>query len=159
MTKMNGGHGVSTTQAQGQEQYERFGRRGEVARFHYDYRDLDGELFSTVANKLAVCRERRDAWLEKKRNLLDRVYHEWRPQGGQMLCVRCRSGNPFLGCTASLEYAAGDITLNSGYWDCECIKQYIHPKSEDACLRCQTRQEDQPDSRADEVKALGTEAA
>ena len=151
MTVMNDSRGVSTTQTLGQEQYEKFrlGRVGMV--FQYDFRDKDGELFTTVAPKLKTCRERRDAWLEKKNDLLNRSHHEWRPQEAQMLCVRCRSGNPFLGCTASLEYRVGDITLNSGYWDCECIEQYIHPKADYACLRCQSKRDDQPDSRANEV--------
>ena len=32
----------------------------------YDYRDSDGELFSTVASTLGLARMRRDAWLGKK---------------------------------------------------------------------------------------------
>lgn len=65
MTKMTR-NGVTTTNGLGQEQYEKFrlGRVGMV--FQYDYRHTDGELFSTVAQKLRTCRERRDAWLAAK---------------------------------------------------------------------------------------------
>lgn len=33
----------------------------------YDFRDWDGELFSTVAPSLEEAERRRDKWLEKKR--------------------------------------------------------------------------------------------
>ena len=52
----------------GQEKYETFTARvnGRVCKYvQYDYRGVDGKLFSTVASKLETCRARRDAWLVK----------------------------------------------------------------------------------------------
>lgn len=57
--------GVST--CTGGEKYEKFYSR--IARknlYQYDYRHIDGKLFSTVAPSLKVCRARRDAWLDKQ---------------------------------------------------------------------------------------------
>lgn len=34
--------------------------------YQYDYRDTEGELFSTVAKSLEECRKKRDEWLSKK---------------------------------------------------------------------------------------------
>lgn len=55
----------------GEERYVYFNltprprRKGRYCQ--YDYRDpSDGELFSTVAPTLEICRERRDEWLKKK---------------------------------------------------------------------------------------------
>ena len=45
------------------------------------------------------------------------------------------------------------IVLNGNYWDCECEKDYIRPKSKPECFICNTCEDDQPDSRADEVAA------
>lgn len=61
---------VSTCQA-GQENYMYFNLMPRLRRksryCQYDYRDAqDGELFSTVAPTLEICRERRDEWLKKK---------------------------------------------------------------------------------------------
>lgn len=55
----------------GQEQYEEYYssayRTGRGAKFvQYDYRTPEGKLFSTVARTLDHCRNRRDAWLERK---------------------------------------------------------------------------------------------
>lgn len=61
--------GVTTTKALGQEQYEPFTRKvGRKSKkyVHYDYRHIDGELFSCVKPTLDDCRAARDAWLEKK---------------------------------------------------------------------------------------------
>ncbi len=63
-------NGVSTCQA-GQENYVYFnlmpGLRRKSRYCQYDYRDAqDGELFSTVAPTLEICRERKDEWLKKK---------------------------------------------------------------------------------------------
>ena len=61
-------NGVSTTQAKGQEQYTRFVAgvfRGTIY-YQYDYRDTDGELFSTVAKSLEECHRQRDEWVNKK---------------------------------------------------------------------------------------------
>ena len=68
MTKMTI-NGVSTTTTPGQEQYEfyhsGFGRKRRK-RCQYDYRDMDGELFSCVRDTLDECRKERDAWLQKR---------------------------------------------------------------------------------------------
>lgn len=68
MTKMTV-NGVSTTTTPGQEQYEfyysGFGRKRRK-RCQYDYRDMDGELFSCVRATLEECRKERDAWLQKR---------------------------------------------------------------------------------------------
>lgn len=49
---------------------------------------------------------------------------------------------------------------NPDYWDCECEDNYIRPKqktgadqSKFECLTCGASEDDQPDSRADEVAA------
>ena len=68
MTKMTV-NGVSTTTTPGQEQYEYFpagfGRKRRMW-CQYDYRDMDGELFSCVRATLEECRKERDAWLQKR---------------------------------------------------------------------------------------------
>lgn len=46
----------------------------------------------------------------------------------------------------------GDITLNLEYWDCECCEDYIHSIKEIYCDRCNTFEEDSPNSREDEIK-------
>lgn len=57
----------------GEERYEqfthRFVRRGSTY-FQYDYRDFDGELFSTVAPTLERCRTLRDQWKNRKTQLI-----------------------------------------------------------------------------------------
>jgi hypothetical protein len=61
----------------GQEQFERFtkfkgfknvaGRRGApTLLYQYDYRDIDGKLFSVIRGTLEECRKSRDKWLFKK---------------------------------------------------------------------------------------------
>jgi hypothetical protein len=68
MTNMTA-NGASTTKAAGQEQYETFSRKaGRQTKkyYQYDYRDVDGELFSCVKPTLAACRAARDEWLDKK---------------------------------------------------------------------------------------------
>lgn len=68
MTKMTV-NGVSTTTTPGQEQYEYFpAGYGKKRRMfcQYDYRDMDGELFSCVRATLEECRKERDAWLQKR---------------------------------------------------------------------------------------------
>ncbi len=60
-------NGCSTCPVGG-EQYEEFEwswRPGEP-RIQYDYRTLDGRLFSTVAPDLEACRARRDRWLKER---------------------------------------------------------------------------------------------
>lgn len=63
-------NGVSTCTELGQEKYLYFNlafrprKRGRYCQ--YDYRHTDGELFSTCAPTLEICRERRDEWLNTK---------------------------------------------------------------------------------------------
>ncbi len=68
MTKMTL-NGVSTTDAPGQEQHEIFTRKvGRQRKTYcsYDYRHIDGALFSCVKPTLEACRAARDEWLAKK---------------------------------------------------------------------------------------------
>ncbi len=58
-------NGVSTTNAPGQEQYEKFRYCGRVS-FQYDYRTSDGELFSCCAPTLKACRAKRDKWMQER---------------------------------------------------------------------------------------------
>ncbi len=61
-------NGISTTQP-GQEQYETFysAHRGrKLSRVMYDYRTVEGDLFSVVAPTLQECRLKRDEWLAKR---------------------------------------------------------------------------------------------
>ena len=37
------------------------------------------------------------------------------------------------------------------FWDCECAEDYIHPASENQCPVCESKREDQPPSRVEEV--------
>lgn len=56
--------------------------------------------------------------------------------------------------TAIEQYGQDPATVtNPAYWDCECEKDYIRPKSKPECFTCNTCEDDQPDSRADEVAA------
>ena len=57
----------TTTLLIGNEQHEKFKMNGKQ-RVQYDYRDIDGELFSCVKNTLGECRAARDRWLDKKNN-------------------------------------------------------------------------------------------
>jgi len=57
----------STILKPGEEQFETFyPHRGSKCFYQYDYRDLDGELFSTVKTTLEFCREAKDVWLNRK---------------------------------------------------------------------------------------------
>jgi hypothetical protein len=50
-----------------------------------------------------------------------------------------------------------DITTTENYWDCECmgnIIDFIHPKSQTICTKCNAHQDDMPDSRIDEVAQM-----
>ena len=47
------------------------------------------------------------------------------------------------------------IKTNSNYWDCECESNYIHKKAEtNHCVKCDTHEDDQPDSRQEEIDAI-----
>ena len=72
MSYMNGPMGVSLC-APGEERYEFFmvsdpvvRRRDGGERVQYDYRTLEGKLFSCVAKTLEIARERRDKWLAEE---------------------------------------------------------------------------------------------
>lgn len=56
-------NGISAT-ANGKEQYETFIAAGRE-RVQYDYRHVNGKLFSCVGKTLEACRAKRDAWLAK----------------------------------------------------------------------------------------------
>lgn len=43
------------------------------------------------------------------------------------------------------------LGLSNQYWDCECSTNYIHASFVDKCYRCGAEQEDQPDSRLQEI--------
>ena len=47
-----------------------------------------------------------------------------------------------------------EIETNPDYWDCECDEWYIWSKEVPFCLICGAHQEDQPDSRQDEVEEV-----
>lgn len=69
MTKMTV-NGVTTTKTPGQEQYEKFSRKiGRKTKtfYSYDYRSLDGELFSCIKPTLEACRAARDEWEKGKK--------------------------------------------------------------------------------------------
>lgn len=66
-------NGLSTCTAAGTEKYERFqlgiGRRKRTL-VQYDYRHMDGELFSCVKPTLDECRQKRNEWLKRKEDRL-----------------------------------------------------------------------------------------
>jgi hypothetical protein len=62
-------NGTTETKEYGQEQYEWFSRKvgGKSKKYcSYDYRHIDGELFSCVKPALEECRVLRDEWLQKR---------------------------------------------------------------------------------------------
>lgn len=68
MTKMTV-NGVTTTKTPGQEKYEKFSRRiGRKTKtfYSYDYRDLDGELFSCIKPTLRDCWRAKEDWIKRK---------------------------------------------------------------------------------------------
>lgn len=48
-----------------------------------------------------------------------------------------------------------DCATTPKYWDCECLKDYIHPRSKPMCPVCCAYRDEQPDSRINEVKEKG----
>lgn len=47
------------------------------------------------------------------------------------------------------------VETNDDYWDCECVENYIHLKSDTLyCSFCNAKEEDQPDSRVNEIAQL-----
>lgn len=49
----------------------------------------------------------------------------------------------------------GGLELTNEYWDCECKINFIHPRSENFCMKCKTERIDQPDSSVTEVLGYG----
>lgn len=47
------------------------------------------------------------------------------------------------------------VETTEKYWDCECEKNFIHPKTQTICNMCGAIAEEQPDSRKNEVLAQG----
>lgn len=47
-----------------------------------------------------------------------------------------------------------DEELDPLFWDCECEKNYIHPKTHAMCPYCGAWAKDQPDSRVEEVEKM-----
>lgn len=68
MESMNN-NGVSTCQAAVTEKYEKFSfsHKPRKTYIQYDYRDMDGTLFSIVRSTLEECRNERDEWLQAKK--------------------------------------------------------------------------------------------
>jgi hypothetical protein len=64
---INNSNGCSVCE-QRKENYTTFrpAHRPKQTFFQYDYRDINNELFSTVAPTLEECRKRRDEWLNNK---------------------------------------------------------------------------------------------
>lgn len=52
--------------------------------------------------------------------------------------------------------AIGDVTTDTRFWDCECEENYINLKAEQTeCTLCGAKDEDQPDSRVNEIMNMG----
>ena len=51
----------------GEEKFETFKMRSNRKTYiQYDYRTMNGDLFSCIGTTLEQCRKKRDAWLERK---------------------------------------------------------------------------------------------
>ncbi len=50
----------------------------------------------------------------------------------------------------------GEIVLSADYWDCDCLSDFIHPKSLKSCGRCgaDLERDIMPDSRLSEIEQL-----
>lgn len=46
------------------------------------------------------------------------------------------------------------MMINQEYWDCECKKNYIHPKIHAMCPYCGAWADEQPDSIAEKVEKM-----
>lgn len=46
------------------------------------------------------------------------------------------------------------VETHPDFWDCECPSDYIHQRTDPnaVCEHCGAREEDQPDSRPDEIR-------
>lgn len=71
------------------------------------------------------------------------------------VCETCGGfGNHMVGCPedwSRLDRHGDHVTLHLDFWDCECKEHYIWHKSHNVCVACGARQEERPNSRADEV--------
>lgn len=45
------------------------------------------------------------------------------------------------------------VKTTEDYWDCDCERNFIHPKSCKSCPVCGAEKDEHPDSRVNEVKA------
>lgn len=59
-------NGISTTLGAGQEKYETFNVARIGTRVQYDYRAVDGALFSCCAKTLEEAHAFRDQWLKRR---------------------------------------------------------------------------------------------
>ena len=59
-------HNGNSVCKKGEEKFITFtpANRSKKAYYQYDYRHLNGDLFSTVAPTLEQCREKRDKWIQ-----------------------------------------------------------------------------------------------
>ena len=62
-------NGVSTTKEPGSEQWKAFKSHGKRYA-QYDYRDIDGELFSCIDLTLSKCQLKKERWLDKKNGIV-----------------------------------------------------------------------------------------
>lgn len=46
------------------------------------------------------------------------------------------------------------MKLNQAFWDCDCARDYIHPKTQAMCPYCGAWAKDQPDSIAEKVEEM-----
>lgn len=54
-----------------------------------------------------------------------------------------------------METIKSDVGTTEKYWDCECGDNYIHPKTQKVCFKCNAVAAEQPDSRIKEVLGHG----
>jgi len=49
------------------------------------------------------------------------------------------------------------VVTTDTHWDCECEHNFIHPKQDARCIKCNTRADEQPDSILEEVRSSYTQ--
>lgn len=59
------------------------------------------------------------------------------------------------GSTMETIEKTNDVRTTEKYWDCECKYNFIHPKTQSRCNICGALEEEQPDSRINEVLMSG----
>jgi hypothetical protein len=89
------------------------------------------------------------------------------PGTSTILCPKCNTGSTLseenvtgqcslcwgTGVIPSWDpWQAGDIVYALGYWSCKCDQNHIHPHNHDHCSICGAVAEEQPASRAEEVR-------